>query len=458
MAGAALGPLSASASTTASISGVVAGADAPGAGLADVDVALTLAGGTQVDFTSTDSTGAYSFTGLQAATYLVQFSDDYNTGHLGATSSPLVLADGQSLSNVNGSLAVGGSISGRISLSTGSLTQPASVALVGQGADVTDPGDLFFIGTAPDGKFTFTGVSAGSYTLAFEAPYGSDWAPQYWSGSATLTDATYFTVTAGQTASNKNAVLQPGSSVSGTVTGSGAPVSFGFVQAIGADGIADGNAMTASDGSYTVTGLPVGSQTLKFMPPFSANFVPQWWSGASTAADAQYFDVPADGALTGYDADLVAGATISGTIKDAEGNPIPFASAYARNGGDVFGTGGFANGAGNYSITGLSAGDYTVQFDASGAGGYESGWWDGASDPATATVLHVGAQQQVTGIDSALGAGATISGTVSGLTTGGVSFAAANATITAVRPDGSQASQVYADESGAYTVANLPAG
>jgi len=457
-AGAALGPLAASASTTASISGVVTGSDAPGVGLADVDVQLTLAGGTEVDYTSTDSSGAYSFTGLQAATYLVHFSDDYSTGHLGATSSPVVVADGQSVSNVNGALALGGTITGTVSLTTGPVTQPASVALIAQGADVTNPGGLFYIGTAADGTFSFTGVSAGTYTLAFAGPYGGNWAPQFWSGAATLAGATYFTVTPGQTAADKNAVLQPGSSVSGTVTGSGAPLRFGFVQAIGADGIADGNAMTAADGSYTVTGLPAGSQTLEFTPPFSGNFVPQWWSGAATAADAQYFDVPADTALTGYDADLTAGATISGTINDAEGNPIPFASAYALRGGDVFGTGGFANGVGSYSITGLSAGDYTVQFDASGAGAYQAGWWNGASSPATATVIHVGDQQQVTGIDASLGAAASISGTVSGLTSGGVTFAAANATITAYRADGSQASQVYADQTGAYTVGNLPAG
>jgi hypothetical protein len=144
-------PLSASASSTASISGVVTGADT-GAGLADVSVQLTLSGGTQVDYTSTDSGGAYSFSGLVGANYLVQFSDDYNTGHLGATSSPVTLTDGQA-ATVNGSLALGGSVTGTISLSTGPLTQPAGVALISQGAPVTGPSDLFYISTAPDGTF-----------------------------------------------------------------------------------------------------------------------------------------------------------------------------------------------------------------------------------------------------------------------------------------------------------------
>ena len=107
VATATLGALPANASSTASISGVVTGSDAPGVGLADVQVQLNLAGGTQIASTSTDASGGYTFTGLQAATYRVQFSDDYNTGHLGPP-SPVALSDGQTASGVNASLALGG--------------------------------------------------------------------------------------------------------------------------------------------------------------------------------------------------------------------------------------------------------------------------------------------------------------------------------------------------------------
>ena len=462
IASATLGALPANASSTASISGVVTGSDSPGVGLANVQVQLNLAGGTQVDSTSTDSTGAYSFTGLQAATYRVQFSDDYTTGHLGTTSSPLTVSDGQTASGVNASLVLGGIITGTVSLASGPLTQPVSVALIKQGATVTGIGDLFAIGTAADGSFTFTGISAGSYTLAFMGNYfgqpADDVAPQFWSGATTLADASYFTVTPGQTVTDRNAVLQQGSSVSGTVTAAGSPVSFGFVQAVEQNGWIVANGSTASDGTYTLHGLPAGPLTLEFLPSFAGNFLPQWWSGASTAADATYFDVPAATALTGYDVQLASGASISGTIEDADGNPIPFSSVYALKAGNVYGVSGFVDGSGTYTIGGLSAGDYTVQFDGSGGSSYATSWWNGASTQATATLIHVADQQQVTGIDTHLGQGATISGTVSGLASDGNTFAAANATITAYRPDGSQASQVYADQSGSYSVSNLPAG
>lgn len=459
VAAATLAPLSASASATASISGVVTAADT-GAPLADLAVTLMLPGGTQVSTTSTDSSGAYTFTDLQASKYVEQFSDDYSTGHLGTTTSAFTVNDGQTVTGVDIALALGGSITGTVSLSTGPLTQPATVALVGQGAAVNGPGDLFGIGTAADGTFTVTGVKPGTYTLYFEGPNGANIAPQYWSGASSPATASYFTVTGGQTTTGIDAVLQPGSSISGTVTasGTGAPVSFAFVEALNTNGSGVAYASTASDGTYTLSGLASGSVTLQILPPYNANLLTQWWSGASSQSDAQYFDVPAGGALTGYDAQLQVGATISGTIRDDAGNPIPFASAYALKAGNVFSVSGFADSSGNYTIPALTSGDYTVSFDASGAGSYAAGWWDGATTPSAATVIHVGDEQQVTGIDATLGAGAAISGTVSGVTADGASFPAANATITVVRPDGSQANQTYANGDGTYTVGNLPAG
>lgn len=457
VAAASLAPLSASASATASMSGVVTAADT-GAPIADLAVTLELPGGTEVASTSTDAAGAYTFTDLQAASYIAQFSDDYGTGHLGTTSSPLTVNDGQSITGVNVALALGGSITGTVSLSTGPLTQPATVALVGQGSVVNSPGDLFGIPTAADGTFTLTGLKSGNYTLYFAGPNGANVAPQYYGGVESPADATYFAVTAGQTVTGKDAVLEPGSSISGTVTGpDGSPLAFAPVGALSpTDGVI-ASTSTASDGSYTLSGLAAGSTTLQFYPPFADDLLPQWWSGASTEAGAQYFDVPAATQLTGYDASLATGSSISGTIKDDSGNPIPYATANALKAGEVYPVSGFADASGNYTIPGLTAGDYTVSFDASGAGD-AAGWWNGATTPSAATVIHVGDQQQVTGIDAALGAGATISGTISGLTAGGTSFPAANATITVARTDGSQASQVYADQTGAYTVAGLPAG
>jgi hypothetical protein len=452
-----MSPLTAAASTSASISGVVTGADT-GTGLANVGVQLTLPGGTSVNYTSTDASGAYTFTDLPAGSYVIQFADEYGTGHLGADPARVTLVDGQTLTGVDAALQLGGSVSGRVSLSTGSLANGASVALIRAGTTVLSPSSLFYIGTAPDGTFSITGISAGSYTLAFAGPYGSNLAPQYWSSASSLATASYFTVTPGQSVVGRDALLQPGSSVTGTVTGGpdNAPLAFAFVEAVAPDGSQFGGS-TGPDGSYTIKGLPSGSVTLQFLPPIQQNFHTQWWSGASSLATATSVTVPAGAALAGYDAHLSLGATISGTITDAAGTPIPFASAYAY-GANGIAASGFADGSGHYTIPALTTGDYTVEFDGSAGGNFATTWWNGAVSAATATVIHLIDQQQLSGIDAALPAGAQISGTVTGLSANGAAFPAQNATVTAYRPDGSQAGQRYADQSGAYAIPNLPAG
>ena len=456
LAAATLAPLSAAASATASISGVVTAADT-GAPLPDLGISLTLPGGTQVSYATTDDAGAYTLTGLQAASYLVQFSADYNTGHLGS-STPATVHDGQALTGVDAALALGGTITGTVSLSTGPVTDPAGVALVRQGAMVNGPGDLFPIGTAADGTFSFTGVTPGNYTIYFFGPDSANLAPQYYGGADTLADASYFAVTAGHTVTGRDAVLQPGSSISGTVTNpDGSPQAFASVSALSPSGGTITSTSTASDGHYTLSGLAAGSMTLQFYPSFSGNLLPQWWSGASSQTDAHYFDVPAATQLTGYDASLVTGSSISGTITDSAGTPIPFATPYAVRAGNVYGTSGFADASGHYTIGGLISGDYTVSFDASQYG-YATAWYAGATTPSAATPVHVGDQQQVTGIDAALGSGATISGTVLGLASSGVSFPAANAEVTLVREDGSQAGEAMADQLGAYSISGLSAG
>jgi len=460
-------PLAAVASASGSISGTVTGSDAPGVGLSDANVVLTLPGGTQVAYTSTDADGHYSFTGLRAASYTVAFEPNFGSGYVvqqqwwngassAATATPIVIAAGAAVTGIDAAFPVGGAITGTVSASTGQLFG-GTVSAIWPGGAVAGYASIGF-----DGTFRLVGLAAGSYTVGYSGGFNGAFAPQWWSGSDSLAGATYFPVTPGETVTGKDAVLQPGATstgtISGTITGAGTPVVFGYVSAVSPEGTWLGSASTGQDGTYTITGIPAGNVALHIQPNFGANLLDQWWSHAASQADAQYISVTGGSALAGYDADLVPGATISGTVTDAAHAPLANVSVSALKAGDIYSVGGTTDSDGKFTIPALRAGDYTVSFDASGAGAYAPSWWNGATSPAGATVIHVADGQAVAGINASLGAAGSVSGTVTGVASNGTLFPAANATVYVIRPDGTEATETYVDLTGTYTIGNIAPG
>ncbi|MEO7720595.1 MAG: carboxypeptidase-like regulatory domain-containing protein [Pseudolysinimonas sp.] len=462
-------PLTAIASGASSISGTVTGSDAPGVGLADVGVTLTLPGGTFVAYATTDADGHYSFDNVVAASYTVSFEPDFNSPYLvelqwwngaatAASATPIVVADHEAVAGIDAILPLAGAITGTVTSDSGPLFG-ANVSAIEQGGGV-----VAFAPVGFDGTFTLRNLHAGSYTVAYAGGVSGTIAPQWWSGAATLADATYFPVALGETATGKDAILEPATgattgSISGTITNasSGQPQGGGFVTVVTPDGTPTTSAGIESDGTYTISGVTPGSVALHVFPAFSDNLLDQWWSGASTQADAQYITVEAGSQLTGYDFALVPGASISGTVTDASHAPLANVSVSALRSGDFYAVSSFTDDDGHFTIPALRAGDFTVSFDPSSAGAYAMSWWNGASTPSNATVIHVAEGQAITGINATLGAGASISGTVTGLASNGAVFPATNATVYLIRPDGSEATETYAGD-GSYTLSNLAPG
>jgi len=461
-------PLAAIASGSSSISGTVTGSDAPDAGLADIGVTLTLPGGTFVAFTFTDADGHYSFDNVVAASYTVSFEPDFGSRYLvqqqwwngaatAGTATVIVVTDDDAVTGIDATLPLAGVITGTVTSDSGPLFGASVSAILEGGQDVA------YAPLESDGTFTLSGLAPGSYTVAYTGGFGATLAPQWWSGSDTLAGASYFPVALGETVTGKDAVLHAGDgtttgSISGTITNAstGDPVSFGSVSVVTADGAHADFASTDSDGSYTITGIAPGSYALHASPGFSDNLIDQWWSGAATQDEAQYITVDGGSQLTGYDLALVPGATISGTVTDASHAPLANVSVSALASGNVYGVGGFTDDNGEFTIPALKAGDYTVSFDDSQAG-YAATWWDGASTPSTATVIHVAEGQPVTGIDASLRPGGSISGMVTGLASNGAVFPAVNATVYLIRPDGSEATETYAGD-GSYTIPGIAPG
>jgi hypothetical protein len=457
---------SASADPTGSVSGTVFGADSPSVGLADANVILYAPNEQPVAITTADQDGNFSFPGLAAGTYTLDFQAPdganyiqqwWNNESTNAAADYFTLADGQALGSMNATLAVGATLSGSVD-GAGSPNVPLSFASV----ILFDPLGSFFgqASTDSSGDYTITGVPAGTYDLEFSPPYGSgNYLQQWWNDQPTQSTAETITVGAGQTLTNYDAVLSVGASISGTVTGAdtGQALSNSGVQAL-QDGAPVGFANVASDGSYTVNGLAPGDYTLQFTPAYGTNYVSQYWNDAPTAATATTITVAAGDVDTNYNAALAVGATVSGTVTtvDAPGVGLANASVIAVDSSENYVAGSTTDANGNYSIVGLGAGTYRIEFEAPGGDSHASQFWKNATTFNKATPVTVSGPTVTSGINASLTAGATISGTVVDTSTPAVPIP--YGIVLLLTPGGTQVASTEADQNGNYTLSNLPAG
>ena len=468
---AAAGASSALADSTGSISGTVyEGTGDSAVPAANAFVALDLPGGTYVQNATTDANGDYSFTGLPAASYVIDFQANYgdnfssqwwNNEPTQSTATPIALASGQALTDIDANLAAGATVSGQVETSAGPATY-SSVSVVDAEGDYIASG-----ATDGNGDYSINALPAGSFTVEFTDPTDSSLPAQYWNDSSSLAGATFFTTTPGSSVTDIDAFFTAASqgtaSISGTVydpanPGSGLP--FENVQALNPDGSTAGSTQTADDGTYTISGLSAGSYTLEFSS-FGAN-APQWWQNEPSFAAADFFSVADGQALTGYDAQIAVGGTISGTVYTGAAGHAPLQNIYVtveQDGQDLGYEPGVTDSNGDYTITGLAPGNYEVNFQAPYGTSYVSQWWNGSTTAAGSTEVAVAAGGSVTGINATMAVGATISGTVSGRAANGTVFPAPNAQPSLYSSDGTLINNYsYADLNGNYSIGDLPAG
>ncbi|WP_460455335.1 beta strand repeat-containing protein [Arthrobacter bambusae] len=364
--------------------------------------------------------GTYKITGLPAGNYNVQFTG--NSGALGqwyqnattqATATAVTVTTGQDVTGINATLVKGATISGTI-------TAPAGVNLTSVYAYVTPVGSTSSTASAPvgaDGTYKITGLPAGNYNVQFSG-YNSGALGQWYQNATTQATATAVTVTTGQDVTGINATLVKGATISGTITAPAGVNLTSVYVSVTPVGSTSGaaSASVGADGTYKITGLPAGNYNVQFSG-YNSGALDQWYQNATTAATATAVTVTTSQDVTGINATLVKGATISGTITAPAGVNLTDTSVSASPVGSTSSTVSSPVGAdGTYKLIGLPAGNYNVDF-------YNDRtvdqWYKNASSAATATAVTVTAQQDVTGIDATLVKGATISGTITGVGTGG---------------------------------------
>ena len=200
----------------------------------------------------------------------------------------------------------------------------------------------------------------------------------------------FFAVTAVDEVPNENKgvtavsiVPQKGGSIKGRVTDEdGSPISNIYIYAYDySTGDWSWAAYSQSDGSYCITSLPTGTYRV-FADARNTDYVSEYYDNR-LHEDADPVSVTKGQETTGIDFQLVLGGKISGTVRDSEGNPIKDLWIRAFDnacGGNWLGE-DYTDENGNYTISGLPAGDCYVQTCASCDGlNYVDEWWDNTTD------------------------------------------------------------------------------
>jgi hypothetical protein len=271
--------------------------------------------------------------------------------------------------NINIKLSAGKSVSGTVSVASGSLSGNIFVDAFS---------DSLKIGRGEPVRFN-SGDTSATYTIK-GLPAASDyrvhiWADSYgnlfYNNTSNWNDATLVNLSSAN-ATNIDFTLSSGASISGTVYHTSADaanvVRNGWVQAMNPQAGSFQGAPIQQDGTYSIKGLTAG--TLYTVQAMSPEYTPMFYNGETSSAPWVEPNVTAtETGTTGINIVLSAGYAISGRVFAADGS-TPVASAFIG----VFGSDSdndnldnnpffwspMTDSAGNYRTPPLPAGNYLI--------------------------------------------------------------------------------------------------
>ena len=364
--------------------------------------------------TCTVTGGTYQFSGVTSGSYDVAFADPsgyystqwYNGTSTGASSqsgaTPITVPSGNgTLSGINAAMVAvpDGSLAGTVtSASSSSPLGDICVYLyqVGNSTAAT-----FATCTVTGGTYQFSGVTSGSYDVAFADPsgyYSTQWYNGTSTGASSQSGATPITVPSGNgTLSGINAamVAVPDGSLAGTVTSASSSSPLGdicvYLYQVGNSTAATFATCTVTGGTYQLSGVTSGSYDVAFADP-SGYYSTQWYNGTSTGASSQSGATPitvpsGNGTLSGINAAMVAvpDGSLAGTVTSASSSsPLGDICVYLYQVGNstaaTFATCTVTGG--TYQLSGVTSGSYDVAF-ADPSGYYSTQWYNGTSTGAS---------------------------------------------------------------------------
>jgi phage gp45-like len=352
----------------------------------------------------------------------------------------------------------------------GVLTDQAGRPISGASAEVREVGTGNWAGlatTATDGSYRVTNLQPGIYTVCFEATsqtsgpsptgYLDDCYRQQPFGYGD--SGTPVTVVAGKMTNGIKDYLRVAGAISGRITDpSGGGIGNVYVYVTNPPAPYYFSANSATDGSYTLTGMPAGSYQICFVAYSAtgankAGYLSECYDNQPWDSGSGSTPIPVVLGQTtrGINAVLGLGGAITGTVTDPAGNPVQ----------DVFITlipdAGFASATtdaqGKYTLTGVAPGIYTMCFDGTfaewgtAAYGYTSDCLDGRPS------FELSAGQTVSGQNTTLQLAGAIGGSVTG-TNGPVPGVWVNV----LDASGAQLNGTVTDENGNWQLQGFPPG
>lgn len=288
----------------------------------------------------------------------------------------------------------------------------------------------------------FDGVSAGNFLSEYYNNKTPDETPDQ------------VTVAADATTSGINAQLADGGSISGRVTleTTGAGLYDIYVRAYDSNQNYYNNYYTDSDGYYTIPGLRSGIYKVYFSS--YENYAPEWYNNKGSFISGDPLGVTAGSDTPGVNAQLAAGATISGRVRDPYGvgiNNIPV-EVYDGSGNYLYND--YTDSNGDYAITNLPAGGLKVLFKASYGGTYLDEWYNDKHSFYYADPVNVTAGSTTANINADVLEGGGIGGRVTDGSGNGIS----SVYVKVFDLDANEIMYYYTDSDGYYELQGLYPG
>jgi 5-hydroxyisourate hydrolase-like protein (transthyretin family) len=432
-----------------------------------------------VAYDSTDASGIYTITRLLTGTYYLQFEPPYGSDYLPeyyddkrslGAADPIPVTLGSVISGKDAALETGGKITGRVTATVGSTPLQGVYVYAYTTTGTCDAGSVAYAYTDASGVYTITHLVTGTYYLEFYPSYGSDYLGEYYNDRSSLAAADGINVTLGSVVSGIDAALRTASKITGraTAVGSSTPLEdvevtvYGYRCTCSCSFVSMGYATTNATGSYTVTGLVSGSYRIEFEPyPWgtSAAYLGEYYNDKASLTTADPVAVADGGVTSGIDAALTLGGQITGRVTATDGGgPLEdvWVDAYDSNGNYV--SDGETGATGVYTIAGLPAGNYRLEFYPSSSGvsaAYLSEYYNNRPTLATADPVSVTLGGMTSNINAVLSRGGQITGQITAAD-GGAPLE--DVYVEVYDSSGDWAGSAWTNAGGVYTTTGLATG